>query len=110
MLLEELPEPAESVEYRISLPEDNFKQVGDEVLGALSAFAEKHSGWSAVKDNREGIRIAVDENNGDGWFLLRMSVHDPVMPLNIESNKKGGCEKIAEEFKKFLSRFPQLSI
>ena len=30
----------------------------------------------------------------DGWFLLRLSVHDPVMPMNIESDKKGGVREI----------------
>ena len=26
----------------------------------------------------------------NGWFLLRLSVHDPVLPLNVESDVPGG--------------------
>ena len=27
-----------------------------------------------------------------GWFLLRLSVHDPVLPLNCESDVPGGVK------------------
>jgi len=110
MLLSELPEPAESVEYRIALPHDSFKTVGANVLNSLMDFTQNHEGWSLAPNNYEGVRINVDKNFGDGWLLLRMSVHDPVMPLNIESNIEGGCDKIAAEFKKFLSKFENLKI
>ena len=26
------------------------------------------------------------------WFLLRLSVHDPVLPLNVESDVPGGVK------------------
>lgn len=34
----------------------------------------------------------------NGWFLLRLSVHDPVMPFNTESDTKGGCKEICKAF------------
>ena len=37
--------------------------------------------------------------NGDGWFLLRKSLHDSLMPLNIESNRKGSVAIIAKKVK-----------
>ena len=49
-----------------------------------------------------------DENTGDGWFLLRLSLHDPLMPLNIESNSIGGVAKIAAALKEFLKNFAEL--
>ncbi len=110
MLLDSLPEPAESVEYRISLPAEGFKAIGENVLTELSKFAKAQKGWNIVPENYEGIRIAVSPDCGDGWLLLRMSVHDPVMPLNIESNQKGGCERILSVFKDFLSKFDNLKI
>ncbi len=110
MLLETLPEPEESVEYRIALPANDFKTVGERVLSQFTNFVEQKDGWSIVPDNFEGIRVAVERECGDGWLLLRMSVHDPVMPLNIESNKKGGCEEIFGIFKEFLARYDDLKI
>ena len=53
-------------------------------------------------DNREGIRVSFDKENGDGWFLLRLSVHDPIMPLNVESDSEGGVEKILSQLNEFL--------
>ena len=44
-----------------------------------------------------------------GWFLLRMSLHDPLMPLNIESDVKGGVKTIAEKLNKLLSVFHGLN-
>ena len=46
--------------------------------------------------------MSFDENNGNGWFLLRLSVHDPIMPLNIESDSPGGVEIIKEKLMAFL--------
>ena len=53
-------------------------------------------------DNREGIRVSFDKAHGDGWLLLRLSVHDPIMPLNIESDSVGGVDKIYNQFSEFL--------
>ena len=61
-------------------------------------------------DNREGIRIYFDAEDEKGWLLLRLSVHDPIMPLNIESDVEGGVLKIAEKFKEFLSGYDMLDI
>ena len=33
----------------------------------------------------------------NAWFLLRMSVHDPVMPLNAESDVPGGVKTMLGE-------------
>lgn len=46
----------------------------------------------------------------EGWFLLRMSLHDPLMPLNIESDVPRGVEGIAGELLPFLMRFDGLDI
>lgn len=41
--------------------------------------------------NYEGWRVAVDEGNGRrGWLLLRQSLHDPLLVLNVESDMQGG--------------------
>ncbi len=109
-LLSELPEPEESVEYRINLPVDDFLKVGNRVLKAFYNYAETKDGWTVLKDNREGVRVSTDKEAGDGWMLLRMSVHDPVMPLNIESNYSGGADIMLKDFKEFLCEFPELSL
>lgn len=45
---------------------------------------------------------------GNGWCLLRMSLHEPLMPLNIESDEIGGADKIANELYPVLKGFDKL--
>jgi phosphomannomutase len=54
--------------------------------------------------------VSFGKECGDGWFLLRMSLHDPLMPLNIESNSEGGVKKIAEQLLPFLKKYEKLNI
>ena len=39
----------------------------------------------------------------NGWFLLRLSVHDPVLPLNMESDVPGGVQQMLESLLKVLN-------
>ena len=97
-LIAALEEPAESVELRFNILESDFKAYGLQVLERLEAYARRQ-GWPVAEDSREGVRTTV----GDGWLLLRLSVHDPVMPLNIESAAPGGCRAIASALTDFMS-------
>jgi phosphomannomutase len=63
-----------------------------------------------LPENYEGVRVKCSGNGQDGWFLLRLSLHDPVLPLNIESNEPGGVQKIAEELFEFFRRFDNLDL
>ena len=38
------------------------------------------------------------------WFLLRSSLHDPVMVLNIEGDEKVGVNKYAKQIVKWFGR------
>lgn len=101
-LLEKLSEPLESLEFRLPILYDDFKTYGDKVIENLESFAQDKDGWNIAGDNHEGIRVSFDKDKGDGWFLLRLSVHDPIMPLNIESDSKGGVKVILKELYEYL--------
>lgn len=100
-----LKEPVESKEIRFKIKEKDFREYGEKVIADLEKYAEAQEGWKIADDNREGIRVYFDKDNGDGWFLLRLSVHDPIMPLNIESDTKGGVDIIFNQLNTFLSRY-----
>lgn len=101
-LTAELKEPLESREIRFAITESDFKACGERIIRELTDYAEKSEGWSLADDNREGVRVNFGKENGDGWFLLRLSVHDPIMPLNIESDSLGGVDKIYANLMTFL--------
>ena len=101
-LIADLAEPAESREFRLNILPEDFKTFGQAVLDDLQAYAAKQPGWTIAPNNFEGVRVNLDKDHGDGWFLLRLSLHDPLLPLNIESDSQGGVLTIARELAAFL--------
>ncbi|MBR3815499.1 MAG: phosphomannomutase/phosphoglucomutase [Clostridia bacterium] len=109
-LISELRDPAEEKEFRFRIGVADFAEYGNTVISELEKYATDKDGWRIADDNREGIRIYFDSDDKKGWLLLRLSVHDPIMPLNIESDVAGGVRKIASDFIAFLNRFDKLDI
>lgn len=129
-LISELKEPVESEEIRFKINEERvaddpvtdvkeitgFADYADIILDSMHYWAEETDGLEIVTPNYEGIRVnfnlSVSENNtmAEGWFLLRKSLHDPVMPLNIESDTYGGVEMVSHLIKEFLSQFEGIEI
>ena len=107
-LISTLEEPAESMEFRMNILLEDFKAYGQSVIDDLNQYAATQAGWSLAPNNFEGVRVNLDEEHGNGWFLLRLSLHDPLLPLNIESNCIGGAKKIAAELAGFLAGFDKL--
>ena len=108
-LISTLPEPLESDEVRITFKNnENFKAKGAKVLEELKEFSERSPDMKLAKINFEGARINFEKGNGAGWLLLRMSVHDPVMPINFESLEAGGNKVMAKWLLSFLSAYPFL--
>jgi phosphomannomutase len=101
-LIANLQEPAESQELRIKINTEDFQAHGNSVIDRLQTFAASQADWNIVPNNYEGVRVACNSESEAGWFLLRLSLHDPVMPLNIESNVAGGVDRIKQRLAAFL--------
>merc|ERR1712196_425199 len=98
-LLNGYKEAAESHEIRLKITTNDFKGEGEVLLESFRELVEsgKNAHWSMEKDNHEGWRISVDEGEGrKGWMLLRQSLHDPLMVINVESDVDGGCKPIVD--------------
>jgi phosphomannomutase len=111
-ILEKLENPLEAKEYRFAIKAENFADYAQGVLDSAHDAVEKGElpGTSLELPNYEGVRINFDKEHGDGWLLIRKSLHDPVMPMNVESNVPGGVQKIYDEFQAVLGRFDQLEL
>ena len=105
-LLSTMEMPVEEAEYRFNIMTKDFRPYGEKVIADLEQFAENQDGYVIADDNREGIRVSTKQ----GWFLLRLSVHDPVMPMNFESNELGGIEVMKQELKAFFESFSDLEM
>ncbi len=107
-MIADLKEPAEAKEYRMALNLEDFKPYGEGVIAALTKWAEETEGVSLAPDNHEGVRVNFAPELGNGWCLLRMSLHEPLMPLNIESDTAGGVAQIAALLYPVLQPFEKL--
>lgn len=105
-LIKDLKHPLEEKELRFKIKCDDFQSYGDKVLSELKIFVSKKEYMTPAKENYEGYRVSFEH----GWFLLRKSLHDPILPCNIESIKENGCKEIAKEMFEFLSQFDQLDL
>lgn len=104
-ILEPLEMPIEEKEVRFNITDPDFKSYGQTVIDKLCEFVKDKPQYKIADDNREGVRVSTE----NGWFLLRLSVHDPVMPMNFESNVKGGIQKDIEGIKDFFKQFEKIN-
>jgi phosphomannomutase len=104
-LIKELGEPAESKEYRLKISGEKAGDYGKQVLETVEKRAAA-AGIGIASPSYEGVRLLFP----NGWALLRMSLHDPNMPLNVESRDVGGCRMIANQIRPLLAGFDRLDL
>lgn len=109
-LISDLQEPVESEEFRLKIKTDDFKAYGNKAIEQLEKLAVSQTDWKIVPNNYEGVRISCTSPAEDGWFLLRLSLHDPVIPLNIESNVAQGVSQIATRLLGFFQDWEFLDL
>ena len=108
-LLEGLEEALEAKECRLRILVEDFKEYGLNVLEDFKVFA-KENHFVVVEPNYEGVRISFNNDEVQGWMLVRMSLHDPILPINIEANTEGGVEKILSYVRPFFKQYEQLNV
>lgn len=99
-LVKDLHEPKETMEIRLRFDNEEHVKYGKNIINRLTQYSYEKPHWTVANDNYDGVRISVEDQKG--WFLLRLSIHDPVMPLTIESEVEGGCQKILQELRPFF--------
>ena len=87
-------------EVRFKILEEDFGTYGTDVLARFKEKAEE-KGY-ALPLAYEGVRIRFD-GEPTGWLLLRASLHDPVMVLNMEGKDEADLTKITEIVKELLT-------
>ena len=105
-LISTLKMPAEADELRFAIKTESFKSYGEKVISELEKFFNKSDEWTIANDNREGIRASYK----DGWLLLRLSVHDPIMPMNLESDSVGTITEMLNSVKPVFELFDLLDL
>ncbi|KAL0298700.1 UNVERIFIED_CONTAM: Phosphomannomutase [Sesamum radiatum] len=68
----------------------SFREYGEAVLQHLANVVNSDPKLQKAPVNYEGVRVS----GYGGWFLLRLSLHDPVLPLNIEAPSNEDAVKL----------------
>uniref|UniRef100_A0A1J3FNZ8 phosphoglucomutase (alpha-D-glucose-1,6-bisphosphate-dependent) n=1 Tax=Noccaea caerulescens TaxID=107243 RepID=A0A1J3FNZ8_NOCCA len=96
-LVEGLEEPGVALELRLKIDKNHpdlegrdFREYGEKVLQHVANSIETNPDVQKAPVNFEGIRVS----GFGGWFLLRLSLHDPVLPLNIEARSEDDANKL----------------
>ena len=107
-LIAELPAAGVEGEYRFKIKSEDFKAYGKKVLETFKKRAEEKN--FDMPESFEGIRISFHDANAEGWMLLRLSLHDPVMPLNVEGKTQKDKDAIIAYAKEMIAGFDQLDV
>ncbi|CAA0814011.1 phosphoglucosamine mutase family protein [Striga hermonthica] len=96
-MVDGLEEPGFAVELRLKIDQNHadlkggyFRDYGEAVLQYLTNIVDSDPKLAKAPVNYEGVRVS----GYGGWFLLRLSLHDPVLPLNIEAPSKEEAVKL----------------
>jgi len=104
-LISALPRAGEAQERRIPVSGPNTAEYGARVLAEFRRRAQAEG--LTLAETCEGVRLTWP---GRGWLLLRQSLHDPLLPLNVESVSPGGCAGLLAAAAELLAGFDRLDL
>lgn len=104
-LIQELDEPAEAEEIRFVLETEDYQALGKQVIDDLNQFGREKTEFEMVPENKEGVRFNVSGNYGEGWFLLRMSLHEPKLVLQMENDIKDSIPTLKATLEPFFAKY-----
>ena len=74
---------------------DSQELVMESSNASMEKWVRDTAGMELAVPNYEGVRVNYKvPPASQGWFLLRKSLHEPFMSLDIESDTEGGADAI----------------
>lgn len=55
------------------------------------------------------MRFDLTEPYGDGWLLLRLSLHEPLLVLQVENDQTGYIPAVLRTLSGFLDQYPAVN-
>lgn len=107
-LIDDLVEPLDAKEYRIKINLENFGDYGNQIIDTLKEEIKNHPDYTLAPNNFEGVRVMSNKTDINGWFLVRLSLHDPILPINLESNTQTGVGEMEKFLRQFLNKYDHL--
>jgi len=92
-LISDLIELPFDEEFRIKVTDGllSTTSIFEQIATSLIERCNVVDDWSLDEDNLEGVRIRLSSG---GFFMIRQSLHDPVMSMQVESSSKEDATKM----------------
>jgi phosphomannomutase len=102
-LIESLQQPVETDEVRFRILTQDVQKTGEDTIKKFALFIKDLPDVSIEPNNLEGVRVNTEGIYGSGWFLLRLSLHEPLLVLTFESDEPGKIKNIRQDLKEFFN-------
>lgn len=106
-LIETLEQPVETQEIRFKLEAADYRALGENVIQTVRETPVE--GFVENTENEEGVRMDLSHPYGKGWFLLRMSLHEPLLVLQIEQDVPGMIPDVCKKLYELFTPFEQVN-
>ena len=107
-LMAELAQPEETLELRYPISGEEYQATGQKMIDRFKVELAQQTGFTVNPENQEGIRFSVDAPFGTGWMLLRLSLHEPLLVMQVENDQAGQIQKQLPIFKAILAQDTQI--
>ncbi|WP_297518267.1 phosphomannomutase/phosphoglucomutase [uncultured Clostridium sp.] len=107
-IIENFKESFEEDEFRLNIKTEDFRAYGNNILEKFRKKAEESEELVICSPNYEGIKVYV--KNTKSWFLIRVSLHEPILVINLETDRAGMQKNITDMLKNILTEFSALSL
>jgi len=67
-----------------------------DVYAKIEAAVRGDGRWMVDELNKEGVRLVLGGEWGSGWFMLRPSLHDPVVSMQVECDEGVAAKLVSE--------------
>lgn len=102
-LIDTLGQPEETMEYRFVITEEPVFENGEKIIQDFKAYLKKNQTDISVVDNHlEGVRANFSGPFGSGWFIVRLSLHEPLLVWTMENDQKGKTANLIEHLLPFF--------
>mmetsp|Transcript_3245 Transcript_3245/g.5958 ORF Transcript_3245/g.5958 Transcript_3245/m.5958 type:complete len:535 (-) Transcript_3245:124-1728(-) len=104
-LISDFDEMPYEEEVRIQITDGSLERttfVFQQLAQSLKEICDGNDDWSLDEDNEEGVRVRLSSG---GHFMIRQSLHDPVISMQVESiSREEAREKVVEPLLGLLSK------
>ena len=87
---------------------ENYSDYGLSIIDDLEEFGRQQSEFEFVPENKEGVRFNLSGEYGEGWFLVRMSLHEPKLVLQMENDIKGSIPRLKKSLLPFFEEYEDI--